>query len=153
MNYALVLPAELARAIEREGSAAYPNECCGIMFGRDVGSERRVERLEPVTNSYAADEQYHRFSIEPKDLMRAEKSAADAGQLVLGFYHSHPDHPARPSETDRQVAWPFYSYVIVSIGKGQPLDMTYWVLDEQSETFVRQDIVEAESHRTKETQP
>ncbi|HEV2294835.1 MAG TPA: M67 family metallopeptidase [Tepidisphaeraceae bacterium] len=138
----LVLPSELARTIEREGSAAYPNECCGIMFGRDVGNERRVERLERVRNSYAADEQYHRFSIEPKDLMRAEKSAADVGQLVLGFYHSHPDHPARPSETDRQAAWPFYSYVIVSIGKGEPLDMTCWVLDAAMERFERQKIVE-----------
>jgi proteasome lid subunit RPN8/RPN11 len=138
----LVLPANLARAIEREGSAAYPNECCGIMFGRDVGTERRVERLEPVVNSFQADEQYHRFSIEPKDLMRAEKSAADSGQLVLGFYHSHPDHPARPSETDRQAAWPFYSYVIVSITKGEPLDMTSWVLEEATERFAKQEIVE-----------
>ena len=139
----LVLPSELARAIEREGSAAYPNECCGIMYGRDVGSERRVERLEAVINSFVAEEQYHRFSIDPKELMRAEKSAAAAGQLVLGFYHSHPDHPARPSETDRQAAWPFYSYVIVSIGKGEPLDMTCWVLDEATERFERQDIVGA----------
>ena len=138
----LVLPPDLARAIEREGSAAYPNECCGILFGRDVGSERRVERLEPVANSFQADEQYHRFSIEPKDLMRAEKSAADSGQLVLGFYHSHPDHPARPSETDRQAAWPFYSYVIVSIAEGEPLDMTSWVLEEATERFAKQEIVE-----------
>ena len=138
----LVLPWDLARAIEREGSAAYPNECCGILFGRDVGDERRVERLEPVVNAFQADEQYHRFSIEPKDLMRAEKSAADSGQLVLGFYHSHPDHPARPSETDRQAAWPFYSYVIVSIAKGEPLDMTSWVLEETTERFAKQEIVE-----------
>ncbi len=138
----LVLPPELARAIEREGSAAYPNECCGIMFGRDVEKERRVERLEAVTNNFAADEQYHRFSIKPEDLMRAEKSAAAANQLVVGFYHSHPDHPARPSETDRQAAWPFYSYVIVSIGNGEPLDMTCWVLDEATARFVKQEIVE-----------
>ena len=72
--------------------------------------------------------------------MRAEKSAAETGQLVLGFYHSHPDHPARPSETDRQAAWPFYSYVIVSIGKGEPLDMTCWVLDEATEGFEEQRI-------------
>ncbi|MGB7159135.1 MAG: M67 family metallopeptidase [Tepidisphaeraceae bacterium] len=148
MSDDLVLPSDLARAIEREGSAAYPNECCGILFGRDVDGKavtsgrahRVVERLEPVTNSYTAEEQYHRFSIEPQDLMRAEKSA-QSGQLVIGFYHSHPDHPARPSETDRQAAWPFYSYVIVSIGKGQPLDMTSWLLDEATETFKRQEIV------------
>jgi proteasome lid subunit RPN8/RPN11 len=141
----LVLPSVLARAIEREGSIAYPNECCGIMFGRDAAGRRHVERLEPVVNAFEAGEQYHRFSIEPKDLMRAEKSAADAGQLVLGFYHSHPDHPARPSETDRQAAWPFYSYVIVSVAKGEPLDMTCWVLDEATETFVRQVVREADA--------
>ena len=148
----LLLPATLARAIEREGSAAYPNECCGIMYGRDITGRRYVERIEPVTNSYQADEQYHRFSISGQDLIRAEKSAAEHGQLVLGFYHSHPDHPARPSETDRQAAWPFYSYVIVSIGKGEPLDTTCWVLDEATETFVRQDIEEA-APNPKEKQP
>ena len=63
-------------------------------------------------------------------------------RLVLGFYHSHPDHPARPSEYDRQHAWPFYSYVIVAIAKREPLDMTSWMLDEKTETFSRQDIVE-----------
>jgi proteasome lid subunit RPN8/RPN11 len=138
----LVLPSSLARAIEREGSAAYPNECCGIMFGHDVAGERRVERLEPVVNAFEESEQYHRFSIEPRDLIRAEKSAADAGQLVVGFYHSHPDHPARPSETDRQAAWPFYSYVIVSITNGEPLDMTCWLLDEATERFSKQEIFE-----------
>ena len=63
---------------------------------------------------------------------------------MLGFYHSHPDHPARPSEYDREHGWPFYSYIIVSIAKGVPVDMTSWVLDEQTETFSRQDIVETE---------
>jgi proteasome lid subunit RPN8/RPN11 len=74
--------------------------------------------------------------------MKAEKDAGDERRLVLGFYHSHPDHPARPSEYDRQHAWPFYSYVIVSISKGEPVDMTSWVLDEATETFSRQDIEE-----------
>ena len=72
--------------------------------------------------------------------MKAEKSAAADGQVVIGFYHSHPDHPARPSETDRQFGWPFYSYVIVSIAQGKPADMTSWLLDEQTESFVKQDI-------------
>ena len=140
----LLIPADLAREIEREGAAAYPNECCGILFGRDDLSQRRriVEAIEPVPNDFEAGEQYHRFSISPRQLMAAEKQVAGRGQLVLGFYHSHPDHPARPSEYDRQHAWPFYSYVIVSIGKGEPLDMTSWVLDEQMETFTRQEIIE-----------
>jgi proteasome lid subunit RPN8/RPN11 len=60
--------------------------------------------------------------------------------LVLGFYHSHPDHPARPSEYDREHGWPFYSYVIVAIHKREPVDMTCWVLDEQTEQFKPQAI-------------
>jgi proteasome lid subunit RPN8/RPN11 len=137
---ALVIPAGLARQIEAEGAKAYPNECCGIMIGRDEGGKRIVERLEPVANEFEEGERYHRFSITPADLMRAEKSAG--AKLVLGFYHSHPDHPARPSEYDREHAWPFYSYVIVAITKREPTDMTSWVLDEVTETFKRQDIVE-----------
>lgn len=138
----LLLPAQLARQIDREGSNIYPNECCGIMYGRDTAQGRLVEKLEAVANVFDEAERYHRFSISPKQLMDAEKKAGDAGQLVLGFYHSHPDHPARPSETDRQHAWPFYSYIIVAISKGSPVDMTSWLLDEATETFSRQDIVE-----------
>jgi proteasome lid subunit RPN8/RPN11 len=134
-----------AKQIDAEGASAYPNECCGIIYGRDVtanGVTRRVvERLEAVANEFEAGEQYHRFSITAKTLMAAEKSAGDAGQMVLGFYHSHPDHPARPSEYDREHAWPFYSYIIVSIAKREPVDMTCWVLNEQTEAFEKQEIV------------
>jgi proteasome lid subunit RPN8/RPN11 len=138
----LQLPVTLARQIEHEGSQAYPNECCGIMYGRDTAEGRVVEKLQAVANVYDEAERYHRFSISPKQLMEAEKAAGDAGQLVLGFYHSHPDHPARPSETDRMHAWPFYSYIIVAIQKREAVDMTSWMLDEVTETFSRQDINE-----------
>ena len=138
----LNLPAALARQIEREGESAYPNECCGILFGRDTNSARIVEMVEPVTNDFDSTERYHRFSISPQQLMDAEKKASAAGRLVLGFYHSHPDSPARPSEYDRQHGWPFYSYVIVSIAKGSALDMTSWILDDATELFGRQDILE-----------
>ena len=141
MNLPLVLPPALRRQIEAEGSAAYPNECCGVVYGRDADGKRIVERLEPVDNAFEAGQQYHRFSISPQTLMNAEKSAAASGQLVLGFYHSHPDHPARPSEYDREHAWPFYSYVIVAIAKGKPADMTSWVLDADTSQFARQDVV------------
>ncbi len=141
----LILPPPLRERIEKEGSAAYPNECCGILVGRDVkdasGATRRVvDRLEPGQNVFAADEQYHRFSIDPRAQLRAEKTAEAEGKLVLGYYHSHPDHPARPSEYDREHAWPFYSYVIVSVARGTPGDMTSWVLDDASQQFRRQEI-------------
>ena len=144
----LLLTRQQVSKIERDGATAYPNECCGILFGKDVviagETRRQVTTLEEVANSFEDDEKYHRFSITPQTLMRAEKESALRGELVLGFYHSHPDHPARPSEYDRTHAWPFYSYVIVSIAKGQAVDMTSWMLDEQTETFSRQDIIESE---------
>jgi len=135
-----MLSDEQVRQIERDGSAAYPNECCGIFIGREEGQRRIVETLRQAGNAFAEDEKYHRFSISPQELMEADKEAGAAGKLVLGFYHSHPDHPARPSEYDRQHAWPFYSYVIVAIAKGEAKEMTSWVLDEVSEQFEPQTI-------------
>jgi proteasome lid subunit RPN8/RPN11 len=137
----LVLPPGLRRRIEAEGAAAYPNECCGILIGRDVGGRRLVERLEPGQNVFQAEEQYHRFSIDPRAQLKAEREAAAEGKVVLGFYHSHPDHPARPSEYDREHAWPFYSYVIVAIEQRKPTAMTSWVLDDQTNQFLAQNIV------------
>ena len=142
----IVLKPEHARQIEEEGAQTYPNECCGIMVGRDMSDgtcvRRIVERLEPMQNVFDAEQQRRRFAVDPLALIRADKAAAAEGMVVLGFYHSHPDHPARPSEYDREHAWPFYSYVIVSIAQGKPVDMTSWVLDDESQTFSRQDIVE-----------
>ena len=141
----IVLSAQQYEQIEQEGVRAYPNECCGVMIGRDVvqgdGSIRRmVERLLPLTNSFEKEEQYHRFRLDPLEYIEAEKSAGAEGKLLLGFYHSHPDCPARPSEYDRQYAWPFYSYVIVSILKGQPAEMTSWLLEESTEQFSKEEI-------------
>ena len=142
----IVLKSSQVQQIEEEGAAAYPNECCGILIGQDAGptgggaKRRVVERLEPGKNVFEPGEQYHRFSIDPRQQLNAERAAEAEGKVVLGFYHSHPDHPARPSEYDREHAWPFYSYVIVSIAKGEPVDMTSWLLDDQTQTFSRQDI-------------
>ena len=140
----LELSAALKSQIESEGSAAFPAECCGILIGRDIRdadkTRRVVERLMPGQNVFEPEEQYHRFSIDPRLQMQAEREAEKAGQTVLGFYHSHPNHPARPSEYDRTHAWPFYSYVIVSIMDRKPAAMTSWVLNDQNEQFEEQPI-------------
>ena len=141
----LVLSSSLYRRIEEEGVRAYPNECCGVMIGRDVPSgdghvRRIVDRLQPLTNSFEQEERYHRFRLDPREYIEVERASGAEGKLVLGFYHSHPDHPARPSEYDRQHGWPFYSYVIVSIQKREPADMTSWILDEASEQFAKEEI-------------
>jgi proteasome lid subunit RPN8/RPN11 len=137
----LILTPKQKEQIESEGCKAYPNECCGAMLGKDVGDERLVTRLAPLNNSFSSDEQYHRFSLNPKELMQVEKTASAEGLAVLGFYHSHPDHPARPSEYDRQHAWPYYSYLIVAIAKGKPGDMTSWQLVESTEQYKSEEIV------------
>ena len=111
MSSIIELTSGLWEKIESEGARAYPNECCGILFGRDVTGDgdfalrRVVETIQPVLNEFEEEEQYHRFLITPQTLMKAEKHAAKEGLLVLGFYHSHPDAPAKPSEYDRQHAW------------------------------------------------
>ena len=135
----LILTPAQKQCIEAAGAAAYPNECCGIIFGRIQNGQRIVEELEAVENAFEEGEQYHRFSISGELLMRAEKKCT-GGKMVLGFYHSHPDHPARPSEYDREHAWPFYSYVIVAIEKKEPKLITSWVLDEATEQFGNQEI-------------
>jgi proteasome lid subunit RPN8/RPN11 len=149
VNTRLILTREQIAQIEREGCAAYPNECCGAIIGHDVTdtndvTRRIVDRLSPLANSFESDEQYHRFRLNPLDLVKVERDAGADGKLVLGFYHSHPDHPARPSEYDRQHAWPFYSYVIVAIEKRKPVDLTSWQLDEVTEQFRAEAIAREE---------
>ena len=112
------------------------------MFGREDGLRRVIERVRPTDNVFDASQRDRRFAIDPLELMRAERDAAGAGLLVIGFYHSHPDHPARPSEFDRSRAWPFYSYVIVSIRSREVVDMRSWVLDDASGSFEPQEIVD-----------
>ena len=139
----IVLPNSIAKQIESEGVAAYPNECCGILIGKEKNGRRVVERLAPMKNVFDAGEQYHRFSIDPLAQIEAEKSADDSGQVVLGYYHSHPDHPARPSEYDRTHVppWSFYSHIIVAIEKARPAAMTAWNMDEDTEQFAPLELV------------
>ncbi|MDR2247817.1 MAG: M67 family metallopeptidase [Treponema sp.] len=135
------LPAELEAAIRAEGEAAYPDECCGILLGRLTDDGRKIaEAVMPIVNAREAEERYHRFRIEPEDLMRAEKEARKQGRDILGFYHSHPDHPARPSDYDREYALPFYSYIIVAVERGKAGDFTGWELAADRSAFSREII-------------
>jgi proteasome lid subunit RPN8/RPN11 len=140
------IPAELTAAMRREGEAAYPDECCGILLGRlpddpDTG-QSAAQSILPIVNAREAEERRHRFRIEPEDLMRAEKRAREQGLDVLGFYHSHPDHPARPSDYDRQYALPFYSYLIIAVERGRAGELTSWKLAPDRSAFLREDIID-----------
>lgn len=109
--------------------ATYPDEGCGFFFGAD-GDQRTVTHVVKVTNAREGDRR-RRFSIDPGDYRQAEKYAADHDLDLLGVYHSHPDHPAEPSEHDRKVAMPFFSYVIVSVREGTSAELRSWRLNEQ----------------------
>jgi proteasome lid subunit RPN8/RPN11 len=125
----LRLPGALADEIRRHGEAAYPGECCGAMVGRVDGAAKEVLRLSPAVNRRADDP--HRYLIAPDDLRRLEREVREAGQEIVGYYHSHPDHPARPSAFDAEHAWPWYSYLIVRVDRGRGADMASWVLDDE----------------------
>jgi proteasome lid subunit RPN8/RPN11 len=118
-----------ARLIRAEAEKTYPDECCGFLLGETAadGARWMTEAL-PSPNTRADGEKYHRFRIEAEEFMRAELEARRRGRDILGIYHSHPDHPAVPSDYDREQALPFYSYVIVAVAKGRAGAMNSWEL-------------------------
>lgn len=123
----LRLSGVLVEEIRREGAGAYPAECCGVLAGR-VGESKDVVRLVPVVNRRTDDPR--RYLISPDDLLRITLELRRSALEVLGYYHSHPDHPAAPSEFDSQNAWPWYSYVIVRVDRGRATEVTSWVLED-----------------------
>jgi proteasome lid subunit RPN8/RPN11 len=135
----------LAEKIRAHGAETYPHECCGALLGRDSSPvlesdresgtpAREILQLFPLVNR-RDDSPRNRFSVTPEDVLAAEKAAREQGLEVVGWYHSHPDHPARPSEYDRDHAWPWYSYIIVSVQNGTPQDITSWRLNEDRGEF------------------
>jgi proteasome lid subunit RPN8/RPN11 len=122
----LRLSESLADEIRRHGEGAYPAECCGALIGRVEGEAKEVVRLAPAVNRRTDDP--HRYLIAPDDLRRLEADVRAAGLDIVGYYHSHPDHPAAPSAFDAAHAWPWYSYVIVRIDRGRGAELASWVL-------------------------
>jgi len=134
----LTISRELAAKIRAHGAESYPHECCGALLGRD-GEPREILGLFPLVNR-RDDSPRNRFAVTSQDVLEAEKAAREQGLDVVGWYHSHPDHPARPSQYDRDHAWPWYSYIIVSVAEGNPLEMTSWRLDDDREAFSPEEI-------------
>ena len=135
----LIVNKEIAEAIRGHGARDYPNETCGAMLGLDRTEGREVRTLFPLTNR-RDDSPRNRFSITAEDFRAAERAAKEQGLELVGWYHSHPDHPAKPSEFDRDHAWPWYSYVIVSVAGGEPREMTSWLLSDDRSHFEPEEI-------------
>ena len=133
------IPERLLETIRGHGRESYNDEACGVMFGENAGEDKDVEHVQPLPNSRDGQRQ-RRFLITPKDYQRAESEATTRGLTLLGFYHSHPDHPAFPSGYDLEHAFPFFSYVIVSVQKGEPTEVRSFVMKEDRSAFDAEEL-------------
>ena len=131
----IVIARSQINAIVAHARVGAPDEVCGVVAVRDG----TVISVVPTRN--AASTPRNRFEIDSRDLMRIVDIERDG--LDVGFYHSHPDHPARPSQFDLDHAWPFFSYIIVSVRGGVPEDMTSWRLREDRSAFDQEDLTHA----------
>jgi proteasome lid subunit RPN8/RPN11 len=136
----LRLDPDALASIRAHGRAAYPNECCGALLGRD-GHVTAVHALPNTTEEGPR----RRFLVRPGDYREAEARAAELAVELIGFYHSHPDHPARPSQYDLDHAWPSFSYVILSVMNAEPGALTSWRLRDDRSGFAEERIETAET--------
>ena len=143
----LEICAQDIQKIEAHGEEAFPNECCGFLLGKAKGDARQVVELLRAYNEREEENQFNRFLITPEAYMRGEKEARSKKLDVLGFYHSHPNAPARPSKYDLDHAWPWYSYVIVAIKDSIADNMTSWILADDRSKFNEEIIVATDDEK------
>ncbi len=130
--------------MRQHGERDYPFECCGLMLGKFGGrGDKVVVETYPISNAREEEAKRNRFLIRPEELRRGEKYARDQDLDVVGFYHSHPDEPAVPSKYDLDHAWPTYSYIVVSVEKGQAVDLRSWEMEADRSKFNAEEITEA----------
>jgi len=133
------IPKSVLQAIHDHARAAYPEECCGFLLGHS-DAPRRIEESRRARN-VATENRARRYSIDPLELLHADDDARKKSLELIGVYHSHPDHPAAPSEYDRSRAASWLSYVIVSVVDREPKDVTAWQFDETARLFRSEAIV------------
>lgn len=136
------ISAEHLQAICTHAERTYPEECCGMMLGKIGDEGKTVVEVWETLNAWDEEKsaefpgsggvrgKERTFAIAPLDIIKAQKEARDRQLQIIGFYHSHPDHPAMPSEMDRAIAWQVYSYIIVSVSEGKALEVRSWCLDD-----------------------
>ncbi len=123
---------EALEEIQAHGAEGYPHEICGVMVGpRGDGTVTEVKRARNIVTDRAHD----RYEIDPRDHMRIQRDADSAGLDIVGYYHSHPDHPAQASRFDTERAWAGYVYLIVAIHSGNPVDANAFVADKDGGPF------------------
>lgn len=160
------ITSEQLDAIRRHGVEAFPRECVGVLLGDVSGDVKTVREARSLDNTFAPSEEFERsvlvdaatqvveavgqerrYLISPDTMFQLMREERRTKRKVLGFYHSHPDHPARPSVYDREWASPWYAYIIVSILDGKPDALTAWQLTEDRAAFNPETIEEIAENR------
>jgi proteasome lid subunit RPN8/RPN11 len=137
----LQLKKELLAQIHEHGEQAYPEEGAGFLLGvASSNGSREVTAIFPLANSREEEERHNRYLITPEEYLKAELEADRLGLSLIGVFHSHPDHPNRPSEYDREWAQPFFSYVITSVQSGKAVESRSWRLTEDRSKFEEEEI-------------
>ena len=139
----LVLSKELLDQIHSHGEQAYPEEGAGFL----IGENGNVKNILTLPNAREDGARHNRFLITPQDYLKAELTADKLGLSLIGVFHSHPDHPNRPSEYDREWAQPFFSYIITTIEKGKATESRSWRLIEDRSKFEEETIQLSEAQR------
>jgi len=131
----IVLPPEELAKIHRHAKATYPEECCGFLIGRGdrVLETRATENVHP-------DHRQTRYTVPPLEVLRLDRELRASDREHLGFYHSHPEHPAVPSEFDLARAWPGFAYLIVSLVGGEPRESRCWRLEPVGKRFIEESL-------------
>lgn len=141
-NLMIQLTPEQRDEIVAHGERDYPYECCGLLLGRFVENDAKAcSEIYPISNAREEVAKRNRFLIRPEELLRGEREAARKSLDVVGFYHSHPDHPAVPSQYDLEHAWPRYSYIVVAVRSGQGEDLRSWEMQTDRSRFNEEEIV------------
>ncbi len=133
--------------IHANGAAAYPEEGAGLLLGRADGDRREVVSILALSNSREDAARHNRYLLTPQDMLCGEQAADRLGLDVIGIFHSHPDHPNRPSEFDREWALPWFSYVITSVQSGRAVESRCWQLSEDRSEFMEEEIRVKEEER------
>ena len=136
----IIIDEEQLTAMRAHGEQDYPYECCGLMLGQFETERKRVVEAYAISNAREEAAKRNRFLIRPEELMRGESYARSQGLDVVGFYHSHPDDVAVPSQYDLEHAWPTYSYIVVSVENGRAVNLRSWEMEADRSRFNEEEI-------------
>jgi proteasome lid subunit RPN8/RPN11 len=136
----LALSIGLLEQIHAHGQTHYPEEGAGLILGTRDGDLRVGVALIPLANNFESESRQRRYLLSARDMLEAEDKADQMGLEILGVFHSHPDHPARPSDFDRTWALPHFSYLITSVMASQAVESTAWRLTDNRQAMIEEEL-------------